>query len=227
MSPTPREGSRDDLDVATHPPAPGQVLDPAPVDRVGIEAVDVDPTVDHAQPRVRHAVVTPDMLGDVVGDGDHPIAPSHDAVVVPLDDVAAVPVHPVDRGDERHPAPPRGINGAPGWRAGMRVHQADVPVADHALQALDVGADGQRVAAVHRQPQAARPALGELGFAGAPVRDHERAPAALDQMTRQIHGAAFNPAPLELRQDLQHGRAGADRRARRYPELFVDVVHGQ
>jgi hypothetical protein len=190
-------GRHDHPGPGAHAPALGQGFDSLAADRLGVELADVDAAPDHAQPLLRHAVILPDVLGDVFGHGDDPIASGHDRAVMAPENTAAAAVDAVDRGDERHLATPCGIIRAPRRRPRAGVHQADLAVADQALQATNVGVDLQRIPGVHGQLKAARAAGAEFGLAAAAARGDQGAPAAFDEIARQIGRAALHAALID------------------------------
>ncbi len=167
--------------------------------------------MDDAQARVVDAVAAADVRGDEVRDRDHAIARRHDGVVALLKRVRRA-VGAVDRGHERPARAPRRVARAPGGRARSGVDEIGARLVDQRGEARDVRAHDQRVLARKVELDVACAGALELAHEPPARRGDDGTPARGDERSRNLDGAALDPARLERGQDLKDRRLPPFRR---------------
>ena len=166
----------------------------------------------HADPLLRHRVALDDRLGDVAGDGDHPLAAGHHRVVAALQLALGTLVQAVHGRHQRHAGTPGGDGSAPGRCPRMGMDDRRAQLGDQLAEPDHVGRHGQRALAGHRQLDMLDAAADQPPLQPAAGRADDRPPAFAVEADGEIDRAALHTAAVQPWHDVQdHGPIAAVR----------------
>ena len=143
------------------------------------------------------------MCGDEIGDGDDPVATSHDSVVGAFGGAASA-IGAVEGGDESNARTPGRRSRAPCRRARTGVDKVHLFPCDQGFQSSYVAPEQERVLGIDRK---ADMVSAELHCHSPASRDDQRSRAGVAQGSGDLQRAPFDAACLQRREHLKHGPA--------------------